>query len=116
FPCRYGGDEIVILLPQATGAEAQRLAQRLNSEISELRIAVPFSKTRELKITLSIGISTFPADGATIEAMLEKADDALYWVKSHGRGKIALYSGLSPLRAAETGKTAAGGEAGPSVS
>lgn len=92
FPCRYGGDEIIILLPQATGEEARRLAQRLSSELSELRIPVPFSKTKELRVTLSIGVSTFPQDASTMDALLEKADDALYWVKSHGRGKIALYS------------------------
>jgi len=92
FPCRYGGDEIIILLPQATGAEALRLAQRLSQELAELRIPVPFSKTRELRVTMSIGISTFPADASSMDALLEKADDALYWVKSHGRGKIALYS------------------------
>jgi diguanylate cyclase (GGDEF)-like protein len=98
FPCRYGGDEIIILLPQATGAEAQRLAQRLSQELAELRIPVPFSKTRELRVTMSIGISTFPQDAATMDAMLEKADDALYWVKSHGRGKIALYSDVAEER------------------
>jgi diguanylate cyclase (GGDEF)-like protein len=92
FPCRYGGDEIVILLPQATGAEAVRLAQRLSQELSELRIPVPFSKARELRVTLSIGVSTFPQDASTMDGLLEKADDALYWVKSHGRGRIALYS------------------------
>ena len=54
FPCRYGGDEIIILLPQASGAEAVRLAQRLSQELSELRIPVPFSKTRELRVTMSI--------------------------------------------------------------
>lgn len=98
FPCRYGGDEIIILLPQATGEEARRLAQRLSSELGELRIPVPFSKARELRVTLSIGVSTFPQDAATMDGLLEKADDALYWVKSHGRAKIALYSEVAEER------------------
>ena len=92
FPCRYGGDEIIILLPQATGEEARRLAQRLSQELGELRIPVPFSKAKELRVTLSIGVSTFPQDAASMEILLQKADDALYWVKSHGRAGIALYS------------------------
>jgi diguanylate cyclase (GGDEF)-like protein len=92
FPCRYGGDEVIIMLPQATGAEALKLSERLLEEISEIRIPVPFSKTRELKISMSLGISTFPQDAASQEKLLEKADDALYWVKSHCRGRAALYA------------------------
>lgn len=108
FPCRYGGDEIIILLPQATGEEARRLAQRLSQELNEVRIPVPFSSAKELRVTLSIGVATFPGDAATMDSLLEKADDALYWVKSHGRAGIALYSEV----AAEKAKAAAaGGEA-----
>ncbi len=101
FPCRYGGDEIIVLLPQAAGAEAEKLAQRLSEEIREIRIPVPFSKARELTVSVSLGISTFPADASSIETLLEKADDALYWVKSHGRGQIALAGAVEKLKAAE---------------
>ncbi len=91
FPCRYGGDEIIILSPQATGEEAKLLAQRLLSEIKDLRIPVAFSKNKFVNISLSIGISTFPNDANAGEDLLQKADEALYWVKSRGRGDIALY-------------------------
>ncbi len=91
FPCRYGGDEIVILSPQATGEEAKGLAQRLLAEIKDMRIPIAFSKDKFVKISLSIGISTFPNDSNAGEDLLQKADEALYWVKSHGRGNIALY-------------------------
>jgi len=93
FPCRYGGDEVIIMLPQATGEEAMKFAQRLLEELSEVRIPVPFSKTRELKISMSFGVSTFPQDASSQEKLLEKADSALYWVKSHFRGRAALYAG-----------------------
>jgi diguanylate cyclase (GGDEF)-like protein len=92
FPCRYGGDEVIIMIPQATGTEAMKFARRLLEELSEVRIPVPFSKTRELKISMSFGVSTFPQDAESREKLLEKADDALYWVKSHSRGGVALYA------------------------
>lgn len=99
FPCRYGGDEIVVLLPQATASEARRLAQRLHDEIDSLRIPVSFAKTKEMKLSISIGISTYPEDASSMEDMREKADDALYWVKSHGRGGIAMSSDVVAAKA-----------------
>jgi len=110
FPCRYGGDEILILLPQATGEEAGKLARRLSEEIREIKIPVPFSKMRELSVSVSLGISTFPADAASMETLLEKADDALYWVKSHGRGGIALAGEVEKLKAEEKNKISSGEE------
>ncbi len=105
FPCRYGGDEILILLPQATGEEAGKLARRLAAEIREIKIPVAFSRTRELSISVSLGVATFPADALSMETLLEKADDALYWVKSHGRGGIALAADVEKLKAEEKKNT-----------
>lgn len=110
FPCRYGGDEILILLPQASGGEAGKLAKRLSEEIREIKIPVPFSRARELGVSVSLGIATFPADAASMESLLEKADDALYWVKSHGRGGIALAGEVEKLKAEEKRNSAAGEE------
>lgn len=92
FPCRYGGDEILILLPQASGEDAKKFAERLFKEVADIRIPVPFSKEQEIGITISIGIATFHDDASSMEDLLKKADDAMYWAKSHGRNRIALYS------------------------
>jgi diguanylate cyclase (GGDEF)-like protein len=91
FPCRYGGDEILILLPQSKPEEAFAIASRLSREIAEIRIPVPFSKTGEVKLTVSQGIATLPGDAKTMEDLIRKADDALYWVKSHQKGGVMPY-------------------------
>jgi len=92
FPCRYGGDEIIIMLPQATCNEAFNLAKRLSQEIKNIKIDVPFSAAKQINVTTSIGISSYPTDANKMDELLNKADEALYWVKSHGRDSIKTYS------------------------
>ena len=53
------------------------------------------------KVTLSIGISSFPEHGDTVEKIIEKADIALYISKSEGRNKVTIFdkeSSKSPLK------------------
>jgi len=85
FPCRYGGDEIIILLPQAGEMEALNLARRLLNEIRNIKIEVPFSPSKEITLTASIGIATYPSDALKMDELLSNADEALYIVKSKGR-------------------------------
>ncbi len=91
FPCRYGGDEIIIMLPQAGHTEAYNLAKRLSAEIKNIKIPVPFSSNKEISLSASMGIASYPQDASKQEELLGKADEALYWVKSHGRDGIKAY-------------------------
>jgi diguanylate cyclase (GGDEF)-like protein len=102
FPCRFGGDEILILLPQAKEDEAKMITSRLLQAIQKVRVPVPFAKAGEVGVTVSMGVATYPADSKTIEGLIEKADEALYWVKSHGRNGVAPYQGLTE-RSAQPG-------------
>ncbi|MBI3298767.1 MAG: diguanylate cyclase [Elusimicrobia bacterium] len=91
FPARYGGDEVVILLPQASAEDAANIMGRLLADLRELRIPVPFSSAKELSVTASIGIASYPEDGRTAEDLLQRADEALYWVKTRGRDGVCTY-------------------------
>lgn len=86
-PIRYGGDEFVLLLPEADRAQALGVAERIRGEIEEAR----FLRGRGLSvsITASFGVATFPEDGATPEALLGAADSAMYRVKEHARNGVA---------------------------
>jgi diguanylate cyclase (GGDEF)-like protein len=95
FPCRYGGDEILILLPQSREEDAKLICQRLIDELRQINIPVPFAKIQKVQITVSVGIATFPSDAKSSEELLQKADEALYWVKSHGKNGLALFSQTS---------------------
>ncbi len=74
--CRYGGEEFVIMLSQTDKTGAQIVAERLRVQVSLY-----------LPTTISIGVSAFPDDAQDSQALIEKADVALYKAKQTGKNK-----------------------------
>ena len=87
---RYGGDEFVILLPDTAAEEALLLAERLHQAVSNEPVVL--TNKSSIHLTVSIGVATYPTHAATIDELIKRADEALYWIKSHGRNRIRLYS------------------------
>jgi len=87
---RQGGDEFVVLAPQAGTPEA---AERLAAELVRLA-ALPFPLAgRSLQITTSLGIALFPGDGDSLEELARHADAAMYAAKRAGRNRVHFYTG-----------------------
>ena len=85
---RYGGEEFVVILPGTDSIGAKNSAERLRKAI----MAETFSSdNRTLKVTMSIGIATVPADARTEEELIEKTDQALYHAKHNGRNKCVTW-------------------------
>lgn len=93
IPCRYGGDEFIIMLPQSSKEEATTIAIRLQQEINNCQIEV--TPKESIKFTVSIGIAVYPEDAKTEEDLIKKADQALYYAKSHGKNQIRLSSEIN---------------------
>jgi len=73
---RYGGEEFIVILPQADKKAAQIIAERLRVQTGLY-----------LPTTVSIGIATLPEDASEVEQLIEKADSALYQAKKTGKNK-----------------------------
>src|SRR5207342_140414 len=86
---RFGGDEFVLLLPDAPSPEeGGALADKLIAALSR-----PFHiGEREVHIGASIGLAAYPQDAVELDPLLKKADLALYRAKAAGRGKYRFYS------------------------
>jgi len=95
---RLGGDEFTILLTALPQPEdAGRVARRILDSLAH-----PFSiEGHEIFISASIGISIYPSDGATVEALLKNADTAMYHAKEQGRNNCQFYSSGLNAAAAE---------------
>src|SRR6202171_1172525 len=87
FAFRYGGDEFVILLPQTSKDNALNVARRLHKLIRENTWLAP--EGLNIKLTPSVGVSSYPVDSRTKEGLLHLADEAMYLVKNTRRDSVA---------------------------
>lgn len=87
YPIRYAGDEFLILMPKVSKEDALRLGLELVTKARDFK----FSTKSEVKVTLSAGLASFPADTSSPFELLEKADKALYQSKNEGRNRISPY-------------------------
>ncbi len=94
---RFGGDELAILLPEASAAEAATLAERIREVIA----AVPFALTAEIErtLTVSVGVASVSPGRhetdlkAVADRLLADADAALYRAKAMGRNRVQMGAG-----------------------
>ncbi len=94
--CRYGGEEFGIILPESSAENAAIRANALREETKKLEIQY---KNHALgRITLSVGVASFPEHGRTSEEVLKAADQCLYESKSAGRDKVTVATGRSGER------------------
>ena len=84
--CRYGGEEMSIILPSTKNEEAVAIANKLCSIVSSKKMKL--SNGRESNVTISLGVSTFGADGETPAQLIEAADKRLYNAKENGRNRV----------------------------
>ncbi len=92
---RYGGDEFVLVLRGADMRAAATVAERIRSAASAQPLV--FEGHLISRLSLSLGIATFPRDGETREALVQAADQALYVAKRTGRNRVARSDeGLPP--------------------
>ena len=81
---RYGGDEFVLVMPEMTKEDAFQRAELWRKKIKSNELLIG---EHRIGITVSMGISTFPANGSDSEALLKAADEALYQAKATGRDR-----------------------------
>ncbi|MDE2465975.1 MAG: diguanylate cyclase, partial [Alphaproteobacteria bacterium] len=85
--CRYGGEEFVVVMPDTDVTFATTVAERLRKhvEIEPFKIT---SAPGTLQVTISIGIAGSQGDDDSADALLRRADQALYRAKREGRNRV----------------------------
>lgn len=86
---RYGGEEFIILLPETTAEKAMATAERLREDC----VQTEFSTNQgNISISISVGVAEITRDCASVETLIDRADQALYVSKNNGRNTCTLWT------------------------
>lgn len=97
---RYGGDEFVMLLPDVPGETGEKIGLRILEAIKKHDFHVDLPQENEaekiFKLTVSIGVATFPQDASNPGEILSIADQMMYEAKKGGRGRVCFTRDILP--------------------
>jgi len=86
---RYGGEEIVVVLPETGKAAAFVVGERIREKVEEMKLTY---NDKIINLTISGGIATLPLDATDTKALIANADIAVYKAKEEGKNNIVIYS------------------------
>jgi len=82
---RFGGEEFCVIIPHADRKKAFELAESLRARVESEKIIL---RRQETRVTVSIGVATFPDDGKGEEELIQRSDKAMYAAKQKGRNRV----------------------------
>jgi len=84
---RYGGEEFAVILPQTNKKDAQMVGERIRHQVDSTDFEVEEGGLM-MKVTVSLGVATYPENGTSPKHLIEKVDQALYLAKGRGKNKV----------------------------
>ncbi|MEG0818843.1 MAG: diguanylate cyclase, partial [Brevundimonas sp.] len=87
LPCRFGGEEFVVVMPGTTLEDAHRIAERIRRDVGSAPFRVMDGK-EHLNYTVSFGVAATTGAEDTPESLLKRADEGVYEAKASGRNKV----------------------------
>jgi two-component system cell cycle response regulator len=91
LPVRYGGEEFVVIMPDTRLKDAQRIAERVRLHVAGSPFRV-MGGDELLSVTISIGVAASHGGADTPQALLRRADEALYEAKAQGRNRVIAHA------------------------
>jgi two-component system cell cycle response regulator len=87
LPCRYGGEEFVVVMPDTSLEDARRIAERIRLHVAGSPFRV-MNGDELLSVTISIGVAATLGAEDRPEALIKRADEAVYEAKASGRNRV----------------------------
>ncbi len=88
MPCRFGGEEFVVLMPDTEGQDAVHIAERVRASVADAPFAL--SDGRSLQVTVSVGVATSQGLRDSPDLLLKRADEGVYQAKQSGRNRVVV--------------------------